>query len=129
MIKVKKAYICSPLSAPTQEEIRCNMHQARQHMKAVADKYGCRTFAPHAYLPELLDDHCPEERALGLSFGNELLKICQILIICGNRISVGMYGEIKAALALGLRIYSCVPEKGYQLTLLTDGRRTDEMQI
>lgn len=43
MIEVKKAYICSPLSAPTQEEIRCNMHQARQHMKAVADKYGCRT--------------------------------------------------------------------------------------
>lgn len=120
MSEEKKAYICSPLYAPTQEEIQANMLRARKYMKAVKELYGYRTYAPHAYLPELLDDHDPEERALGISFGVGLLKHCQVLIICGNKISEGMYKEIKEAVFLGLEIYSCNPQNAYQLTLITD---------
>ena len=43
-----RAYICSPLSAETEVEIRRNMLRARQFMKQIADIYGYRTYAPHA---------------------------------------------------------------------------------
>lgn len=127
MSEEKKVYICSPLFASTQEEIRENMLQARQHMHAIKDLYGYRTYAPHAYLPELLNDQEPEERALGRSFGMELLKRCQILIICGDRISEGMSQEIKEAAFLGLEIYSWNPQNADRLTIIANRRRTDEM--
>lgn len=123
MEKVEKAYICSPLSAPTQEGIRSNMLLARQHMEAISRQYGYRTYAPHAYLPELLDENQPEERALALSFGKELLKRCQILIVCGNRISGGMCEEICAAASWGKTIYFCSPKDDYRMTLFIDGRQ------
>lgn len=129
MPEEKKAYICSPLSAPTLEEMQVNMLLARRHMQVIKRLYGYRTYAPHAYLPELLDDRVPEERALGLSFGMELLKRCQILIICGDRISKGMCQEMKMAVSLGLEIYSCSSPKAYGLTLIKDRRWIDEMQI
>lgn len=121
----KKAYISSPLSAPTQEGIRSNMLLAREHMEAIAKRYGYRTYAPHAYLPEFLDDHQPEERALALSFSMELLKCCQILIVCGNRISKGMCGEICAAVSRGMDIYFCSPGHDYRMMLFLDGRQTE----
>lgn len=125
----KRAYICSPLSAPTRQGIQLNMQKAREYMWIIENQYGYRTYAPHAYLPELLDDQCQEERALGLSFGMEILKLCQVLIICGNRVSEGMCREIEAAAKLGLEIYSCSPQHAYRMVLITDGRRADEMQI
>lgn len=64
-----KAYICSPLSAETDQEIRKNMVYARQCVAEVAKEFGYRAYAPHAYLPELLDDHDPEERALAFLSG------------------------------------------------------------
>lgn len=88
-----RVYICSPLSAKTKEEIRENMHRARFYMKLFADAYGYRTYAPHAYLPELLDDKNKKERDIALSFDLDLLKLCQIVIICGEKISEGMQQE------------------------------------
>ena len=44
-------YICSPLSAPTADEIRANMELARSYMQLVSKVFQCRAVAPHAYLP------------------------------------------------------------------------------
>jgi len=99
--RYQKLYICSPLTAPTKPEIRRNMLRAQQYMELMAGHYGCRTVAPHAYLPELLDDHIPAERELALSFGKQLLYLCDALVICGNVISKGMAGEIAFAARLG----------------------------
>lgn len=60
-------YVCSPLSAPTQAEIMVNAQRARTYMTMCEREFGCRAVAPHAYLPYLLDDSNPEERALALS--------------------------------------------------------------
>lgn len=97
----QRLYICSPLSAPTGPGIRRNMLCARQYMELVAGHYGCRAVAPHAYLPELLDDQIPAERELALSFGKQLLYLCDALVICGDVISKGMAGEIALAARLG----------------------------
>lgn len=127
MEKEIRAYICSPLTAPTKAEMRQNMLRARKYMQEIKKRYGYRTYAPHAYLPELLDDHIPEERALALSFGMELLKHCQLLIICEKNMSRGMYAEFEAALQHGLDVYACDVDKDYALTPLMGRRHSHEM--
>ena len=97
-------YVCSPLGADTEEEVRDNMLKAREQMKIVSEIYNCRAVAPHAILPEYLDDHIPEERALGLKFGLDLLRICKLMVVCGDVISEGMRQEIEVAKELGIDI-------------------------
>ena len=53
----KRAYICSPLSAKTDEEFVENMHRAREYMHYAAKEMGLAARAPHAYLPMLLCEH------------------------------------------------------------------------
>ena len=100
----KRAYICSPLSAKTDEEFVENMHQAREYMHYAAKEMGLAARAPHAYLPMLLCDRIPNERALALQFGLRLLEESDILLVCGNRISLGMQGEILHAISIKLPI-------------------------
>ena len=98
-------YVCSPLSAPTRVEIMANAQRARTYMAMSEREFGCRAVAPHAYLPYLLDDSNPEERALALSFGASLLALCDRLVIYGDRISSGMKEEIQSARELGIPIF------------------------
>lgn len=97
----QRLYVCSPLSAPSLEEIEANMQKARQYMLETATHYDCRAIAPHAYLPQLLNDHIPAERALALSFGRKLLFFCDGIVLCGNTISKGMAEEIAYGISLG----------------------------
>ena len=105
MFQGKKVYICSPLTAPSKEEIKENMLLARQYMKHIEEDYHGRAFAPHGYLPELFNDHIPEERALVLELGLQILYFCDYLVICGDIISSGMRNEIQIAQKLGIKIY------------------------
>ena len=59
-------YVCSPLSAPTRAEMLANAAKASTYMMKAEQEFGNRAVAPHAYLPFLLDDAAPEERALAL---------------------------------------------------------------
>ena len=105
MLSGKKAYICSPLSAPDAKGISHNMDMARFYMERMHDLYHCRSFASHAYLPLMLDDSIPEEREIALRIGMELMDLCDTLIICGRRVSSGMAGEIKEAFLKGMEVY------------------------
>lgn len=100
----KKAYICSPLGAETREDVVQNMRMARAYMYYAYKKMNLNARAPHAYLPMLLCDSVPSERALALRFGLELMEKGDILLVCGARISSGMRGEIARAAALRLQI-------------------------
>lgn len=105
MLQGRKAYICSPLSAPTAEGIRHNMEMANFYLERMKQIYHCRTFASHAHLLLMLDDTIPEERAAALRIGKELMKLCDVLIICGRRISTGMRDEIRTAFEMGLEVF------------------------
>lgn len=96
----KRAYICSPLSAETDEEVLANMRAARAYMLYAMEEMGYAARAPHAYLPMLLCDRVAAERALALQFGLRLLEDSEILLVCGSRISSGMRGEILHAASL-----------------------------
>lgn len=131
MLEGKKAYICSPLSAPTADRVRHNMGMAQFYLERMQEIYHCRTFASHAYLPAMLDDRIPEERETALRIGMELLKLCDALIICGRHVSAGMKGEIKKAFQDGLEVYwydSMM--KPFELMRVTSWRDiNDEVQV
>ncbi len=118
-MKYQKAYICSPLSAKNEADIRVNMLQAQKFMWLVKKIISCQTVAPHAYLPYILNDNIPEERKLGLSFGKSLLELCDCLVICTDTISNGMKAEIKLAKQNGIDILKC---KNNQIAILSDSQ-------
>ena len=131
MLSGKKAYICSPLSAPDAKGVSHNMDMARFYMERMQALYHCRTFASHAYLPLMLDDSIPEERETALRIGMELMDLCNVLIICGRRISTGMAVEIKEAFLKGMEVYWYDSnEKPFELRAVESWREEwDALQI
>lgn len=110
------AYVCSPLNAPTAEEIRENMIRAKNYAECVAKVIGCRAIAPHSFLPEYLDDNNPVEREVGMKFCYSVLEICKAVVVCGDRISRGMEQEISRAKELGILVYKLIEsETGHSL--------------
>ena len=103
-MKRKRVYICSPLRADSYPDMLRNMNKAQNYVEIAAGRYKCQAFAPHAYLPFILDDNEPDERALALDFGKKLLELCDVLIVCGDIISEGMHGEILHAVRLGMPV-------------------------
>ena len=104
-LSCKKVYVCSPLSAPTHNEIEANMLSVRNKCKVINNTIcGVRAWAPHAYLPEIIDDSIAEERALALDFGMRLLNMSDAMYVFGARLSDGMKSEISEAVRLGLVI-------------------------
>lgn len=130
MKKNDLVYICSPLSAPTEQGIRKNMEKAAYYAGLVSGVTGCRAIAPHSFLPEYLDDSIPEEREAALAFGLSILKLSKAVIVCGNRISSGMRGEIKMAGELDIPAYALVEStSGITLAKIMQEERTNEMQV
>lgn len=100
----RSAYICSPLRADNSNQMLNNMYAARTYMFYARDNLGYRARAPHAYLPMLLCDQISSERMLALQFGLNLMEMCDDVLICGNRLSNGMVGEIVQAIASNRKI-------------------------
>ena len=100
----KRAYICSPCRADTQEGVIDNMKAARFYMYCAHTDLHMNASAPHAYLPTILCDSVPAERALALHFCLRLVETGGIMLVCGNRITSGMKEEISHAAKLGMEI-------------------------
>ena len=100
----KRAYICSPFSGDTKEQMKQNIRAARAYMFYANKKMNMNAGAPQAFLPLLLCDETPAERAIALKFGLEILEQSDVMLVCGNRISSGMRGEIAKAAVLRMPI-------------------------
>ena len=100
----KKVYICSPYSDPDLSKQQDNMRRARLYMLYANEHMGYLARAPHAYLPMLVCDRVPAERAMALRFGLELLENSDQMLVCGIVMTKGMQGEITHAAKLGIPI-------------------------
>ncbi|MCM1375169.1 MAG: hypothetical protein NC305_05150 [Lachnospiraceae bacterium] len=130
MNKNDLVYICSPLSAPTEQGIRQNMEKAAYYAGLVSGVTGCRAIAPHSFLPEYLDDNIPEEREAALAFGLSILKLSKAIVVCGSRISSGMRGEIKMAGELNIPAYALIEHAGgAAMAKIIREERTNEVQV
>lgn len=85
-------YICSPFAG----EVEANIEAARRYSRFAVDA-GYIPFAPHLLFPQFLDDTNPDERQLGLFFGNAMMSKCSEIWVFGNRVSAGMQAEINRA--------------------------------
>jgi len=92
-------YICSPYAG----DIEANVEKARRYCR-IASERGYIPVAVHLLFPRFLNDSDPEERELGLFFGNALMSKCAEVWVCGERISPGMDEEIKRARRKGYRL-------------------------
>lgn len=97
-------YICSPYRADTEEQRKLNQRKAEAYKRLAEAEFDCRTVAPHTVLPNFLNDEIEEERNIALKIGLDLLDVCGGIVICGDKISVGMQNEIEKAKQLGKRI-------------------------
>lgn len=110
-------YIASPLSGDVEQ----NLQFARQACRYAISE-GVVPFAPHLLYTQMLDDSDPEERQLGIDMGNRMLKLCDELWLCGDRISPGMAGEKELAERLGIPVRSVSTEEIQSMELsLTEG--------
>lgn len=110
----KPVYICSPLSAPTEQEVGRNMYAAREYARDVMSELRCRVYAPHAWMPELLDNMVPQERELVMASDMEILKLCTTIIVCHPKITKGMAIELAFVKQHGIKIFvRPAPDKYY----------------
>lgn len=89
MRESKLIYIASPYAG----DIEKNVAFARRACR-YAIHQGYIPIAVHLLYPQMLDDSDPAERERGLRLGQQLLRRCDELWVCGDRISSGMAREI-----------------------------------
>ena len=85
-------YICSPYAG----DVERNTAAARRYSRFAVDA-GYIPIAPHLLFPQFLNDSDPNERELGLFFGNAIMSKCSEIWVFGSKISNGMAAEIKRA--------------------------------
>ena len=85
-------YICSPFAG----DIEKNVAAARAYSRFAVEQ-GYIPIAPHLLFPQFLNDSDPNERELGLFFGNAIMSKCSEIWVFGSKISNGMAAEIKRA--------------------------------
>lgn len=85
-------YICSPYAG----DIEVHVNAAKNYCRFAVDM-GYIPVAPHLLFPQFLNDADPDERELGLLFGNALMSKCSEVWVFGSSITSGMTAEIKRA--------------------------------
>ena len=100
---MKKVYICSPYRGP---ELLKNYVEAKNWCR-LAILAGQLPIATHVYLPPIIQDggeETPEQRETAMKIAMELVPVCDMLRVCGSRISEGMEQEIRRAEACGVPV-------------------------
>lgn len=97
--KRRKVYVVSKYAG----NVKKNVEDAKRYCK-LAIRAGRIPIASHLLYPQILDDKDPEQRKLGLLFGQALLAICDEIWVCGTEYSSGMQAEIAEAKRLNKQI-------------------------
>lgn len=88
---MKKIYVASRFSG----DIEANVSAARKYCRIVIDR-GYMPMASHLLYPQVLCDDIREERETGMSFGFEMIRMCDEVWVFGP-VSAGMGREIEKA--------------------------------
>ena len=91
MIKKKLVYICAPFRADTADKVHDNIAIAKKFARKAYDD-GLIPIVPHVCSPAIFGFHTKD--ILVVEYDLELLKRCDLMWVCGDRISKGMQTEI-----------------------------------
>lgn len=95
----RSVFICSPFAG----DIASNTRRAIRYTR-FAITNGYVPFTPHLLYPQVLDEHDPCERELGLHLGLCWLDRCDEIWVFGSRITAGMERELIKAKRLNMRV-------------------------
>lgn len=101
----EKVFICSRISGKTPAEFERNRADMRMYAR-YAILMGYDPEATGDYYCNILDEHSPEERALGLALGRERLEGCDWMLVVHDErgVSSGMQGDIDHARAKAIKL-------------------------
>jgi len=97
---MEEAYICSPLSGNTKD----NLKNAVAYARFVFDRCGMIPVMSHFYVL-ILDDDIEFERKIGTSLGLEMILDAKHMWVFGDTITPGMKDEIRLAESLKRAIH------------------------
>lgn len=106
---VRKVFICSRYRPDERHTVQDAVSSALSAC-GQAIHSGCIPIAPHVYLPRCLDYNRPEERAIGIAFGRELMKLCDEVWQWGKTVTEGMAEDLAYARELGkpIQVYNTI---------------------
>lgn len=126
--QIVRVYVGTPLGSPTREGV---LHNYRRAAYAVAQliEEGTAPLAPHLLYTQVLDEHRPEHRALGINLDLALMTLCQRVVLftpdgTPETLTSGMRKDLERAVELGLPLeYRTLPEvpAGWSPSFLTAG--------
>ena len=97
-------YICSRYAADEKRTVEQNEAAAVRYSQFAIEQ-GCIPLACHLFYPRILDDNNPEQRKLGLFFGQVWLDIArEIWIFSDGSFSKGMKSEYDRARQRGYKM-------------------------
>jgi len=99
-----REYLASPCKDENPDVVCLNMRAARFYLYYAYTQLGINAWAPQAYLPALLCDMTPGERAKAMQFGLGLVDDSKRFNVCGRVITDGMKQEALRAAQLGMPI-------------------------
>jgi hypothetical protein len=99
---MKHVYICHPL-AGTPFDIRDNIRSARRYARRISHTVGCIPICTHTMWSGVVDeiDGVHTRRDI-MDSCLRLLRGCDVIAVCGDRITEGMQEEIDLAYNLGI---------------------------
>lgn len=112
---MKVSYICHPISG----DIEGNLNRIKEIGRKInLEEPDTIPFAHYFFDCYSLDDNIPEERERGIKNDIALMKkgFIDEVRLYGNRISEGMWAEVRLALELGIKIIPMTPETKLQLS-------------
>lgn len=110
------AYIAHPIGG----DVKNNLAKIRKICKKInQEENQVVPFAPYFLDLLILDDSIPEERARGIRNGTELIRrnFIDEIRLYGDRISPGMWSEIRLAIDMGIKIQPMTRETTKQFLL------------
>ena len=96
---MKIIYVASPYAGDIKKNTKFAINACR-----FVVKQGLAFFCPHLLYPNILNEHDPMQRQLGMEMGIAMMKNCDELWCFGEQISYGMMAEIEEAQNLSLPI-------------------------
>lgn len=98
-------YICSPLSG----DIKANVERVMKALETLKGEWAQRgkmplVLCPHTMFYGISFDFDGEDREWGMQMALETVKLCDMMIVLGDRITSGMNQEIGEALRLNKKI-------------------------
>ena len=91
---MEKVYVCSPCRADTKEAVKRNMEDALYYVELLQATKHVKAYAPHAYLPPMLDDNDEVDRDLANKICIDILRECSAIYVFGKVLSEGMRREV-----------------------------------